>query len=43
MITDDNRLFFNGGFWKGKIKGENTETGIKEINVDMFFDGRRIE
>lgn len=43
MITDDNRFFFNGGFWKGKVKRDNTETGVKEINVDEFFDGKKIE
>lgn len=34
VITEDNKFFFNGGFWRGKLKSENPETGVKEIDVE---------
>ena len=43
LVTEDNKFFFNGNFWRGKLKSENSETGVKELDVERFFDGKEIE
>lgn len=42
VVTEENKLFYNGNFWKGKNKSENIETGIKEIDVEKVFENREI-
>ncbi len=43
LVTEDNKFFFNGNFWRGKLKSENSETGVKELDAERFFDGKEIE
>lgn len=41
LLTQDNRLFFNGSFWSGKTLAEDKETGIKEADLTVL-EGKRI-
>ncbi len=42
MLTEEGRVFFNGNFWKGKNLGENSQTGVKEMDVNKAFEGREV-
>jgi hypothetical protein len=41
LLTQDNRLFYNGSFWSGKTLAEDKETGIKEADLTVL-EGKRI-
>lgn len=42
VVTEENRVFYNGNFWKGKTRSENSETGIKEIDTKEAFGDREV-
>ncbi len=42
VLTEENRIFYNGNFWSKKIKNTDRETGIKEVDVEEEFKGKEI-
>lgn len=43
VLTDENRIFYYGNYWNGKVLDENKETGIREADVLDGFDGKVVK
>lgn len=42
IVTNDNKLFAKGNFWINEGYDEDVNTGISEIDVAKYFDGREL-
>lgn len=43
VLTDENRIFYHGNFWNGKVLEENKDTGIREADVLNSFEGKIVK
>lgn len=42
VLTEENKVFYNGNFWAGSTASHDVQTGIKEINMEELFGGHSI-
>lgn len=42
LVTEENKVFAMGSFWNSKEKDENVSTGLSELKIDKYLEGREI-